>query len=97
MELSSHLDGQEKGRYSLLAWLYFLAILLLCAILWKRPSHVGHRRHAVAFLQDKGASIMWDYTEKVMDFFLHPRNVGEIKDADGVGEVGNIVCERFLD
>ena len=27
----------------------------------------------------------WNYS-KVMDYFLHPRNVGEIKDADGVGE-----------
>ena len=35
---------------------------------------------------------MWNYTDKVMDYFLHPRNVGEIADADGVGEVGNIVC-----
>ncbi len=32
------------------------------------------------------------YSEKVMDHFLHPRNVGEIKDADGVGTVGNPVC-----
>lgn len=34
----------------------------------------------------------WNYSKKVMDYFLHPRNVGEIKDADGVGEIGNIVC-----
>lgn len=32
------------------------------------------------------------YSEKVMDHFLHPRNVGEIPDASGVGNVGNPVC-----
>ena len=32
------------------------------------------------------------YTETVMDHFTHPRNVGEIPDADGVGEVGNAKC-----
>ncbi|MFH0739083.1 MAG: Fe-S cluster assembly scaffold protein NifU [Candidatus Omnitrophota bacterium] len=32
------------------------------------------------------------YNEKVMDHFLHPRNVGEIPDADGIGNVGNPVC-----
>jgi len=33
-----------------------------------------------------------DYTKEVMDHFMNPRNVGEIKDADGVGEVGNLKC-----
>jgi nitrogen fixation NifU-like protein len=32
------------------------------------------------------------YTEKVMDHFTHPRNVGEIEDADGVAMVGNPIC-----
>ena len=32
------------------------------------------------------------YTEKVMDHFNHPRNVGEIQDPDGIGMVGNPIC-----
>jgi len=35
---------------------------------------------------------MEGYSEKVMEHFLHPRNVGEIPAADGIGNVGNPVC-----
>ena len=36
------------------------------------------------------------YTEKVMDHFMNPRNVGEIENADGVGEVGNVKCGDIM-
>jgi len=36
------------------------------------------------------------YSEKVMDHLMHPRNVGIIEDADGVGEVGNAKCGDIM-
>lgn len=37
------------------------------------------------------------YSKKVMDHFLHPRNVGEIQDYDGYGKVGNPVCGDLME
>jgi NifU-like protein len=38
----------------------------------------------------------WNYTDKVKEYYRNPKNVGEIEDADGVGEVGSIVCGDAL-
>lgn len=39
---------------------------------------------------------MWDYTDKVNEHFMHPRNVGKIDHPDGVGEVGSLACGDAL-
>jgi len=39
---------------------------------------------------------MWDYTEKVKEYFENPKNVGEVENPDGVGEVGSLACGDAL-
>jgi len=39
---------------------------------------------------------MWEYTDRVKDHFVNPRNVGEIENPDGVGEVGSLACGDAL-
>ena len=40
---------------------------------------------------------MFEYSEKVMDHFMNPRNVGELEDPDGVGRVGNPICGDIME
>lgn len=39
---------------------------------------------------------MWEYTDKVKDYFLHPKNVGEVEDPDGEATVGSMACGDAL-
>ena len=39
---------------------------------------------------------MWEYTDKVLEHFKNPKNVGEVKNADGTGQVGSLVCGDAL-
>jgi nitrogen fixation NifU-like protein len=46
-------------------------------------------------VEEEGGFLM-EYSEKVMDHFMNPRNVGEIEDASGVGTVGNAKCGDIM-
>ena len=58
----------------------------------ERPDH----GEEAVYLIERSINIMALYSDKVMEHFRNPRNVGVIEDADGVGEVGNAKCGDIM-
>lgn len=56
----------------------------------------SERVRLVGFRIVEETSGMWDYTDKVLDHFHHPRNVGKLESPDGVGQVGALACGDAL-
>lgn len=59
-----------------------------------RPRHVETGGNFNYNIENEDA--MSQYSDKVMDHFANPRNVGEIENADGIGKVGNPVCGDIM-
>jgi len=53
----------------------------------------GITSHTFYFTQER---YMWEYTDKVQEHFLNPRNVGEVESPSGVGDVGSLACGDAL-